>query len=532
MRGFTKVNLSMILCNDGNFLVFFFDKRNKNHLLMNEIHPPFCGYKHVGGKFKTLHDRINRIRNNFINMNKISILFIISILCSFLLNAQTNKDTEKIKTLIDKNKFEKVLKYKSNKENMLDARALFYKGISAYQLSNDKKANKYFGMSVAKDSTSGNAYFYKGLTEYYLEKYSNAIASFGSAIKITDSIPDFYSMKGEAYLAQNNADSAITYLKKAIQFTDCNKYTYASLANAFQITELYDSAIFYYDDALKTLEPDDNTYENCSYNKGLVYLLMEQYQKSIDIFKKHLDLFPNDYIAIEKCIQSIVAQGESDEHFDYIKKLYEAKENSKLPMEISEMFCFEQFVWKDYQIMGFELFEEQESPIILCKHKYLASVDGDTISFKIQSERDFASTEQLYRLKLLKNDSLFVYPSFEYANKNYYKELTNSVIEILNNEIKPDTIISPYSNWIEKAIDKKYDLSSLENDGSSYEKAVKVKSVPEEYKWLRKYYPEYIMIQQSLNFNDKSPYDILSIDIEGIKKDIYFDISSFFGKGF
>ncbi len=465
-------------------------------------------------------------------MKTISILLTISICCSFLLNAQTNKDTEKIKNLFDKNKFEKVLKYKSNKEHVLDARALFYKGLSAYQLSNDKKANKYFGMSVAKDSTSCNSYFYKGLTEYYLEKYSDAITSIDNAIKIMDSIPDFYSMKGETYLAKNNVDSAIQYFKKATQFIDCNKYTYVSLANAFQQMELYDSAIFYYDYVLRILEPDDNAYKNCSYNKGLVYLLMDQHQKSIDVFKKHLELFPNDYFAIVKCIQSIVAQGESDEHLDYIKKLYEAKENRKLPKEISEMFCFEQFVWKDYRIMGFELYEEDESPIMLCKHKYLASIDGDTISFKIQSERDSVSTGQLYRLKLLKNDSLFVYPSFEYPDKNCYKELTSSVMEILNNEIAPDTIISPYSSWIEKAISKKYDLSSLENDGSSYEKAVKVKSVPEEYEWLRKYYPSYIMIQQSLVFNDKSPYDILSIKIDGVKKEVYFDISSFFGKGF
>lgn len=469
-------------------------------------------------------------------MKKIIILLTISICCSFLLKAQTNKDTEKIISLFEKNQFEKVLKYKSKKEQLLDAQALFYKGLSAYQLSEDKngiiKAMAYFKMSIDKDSTRGSTYFFKGLTEYYLERYSRAITSFDNATKLMDSTPDLYSMKGKAYLAENNVDSAILYLKKATQFKDCDKYTYVTLANTFLQMGLNDTAILYYDYVLNILEPDDKAYINCSYNKGLAYLLMGQHQKSIEVFKKHLDLFPNDYYAIVKYIQSIVALGESDEYLDYIKKLYEAKENGKLPKEISEMFCFEQFVWKDYLILGFELYEEQESPIMLCKHKYLASIDGDNISFKIQSERDSVSTGELYRLKLLKNDTLFVYPSFEYAEKNCYKELKTMIMEILNNEIEPDTIISPYSSWLEEAISKKYDLSSLEYDGSSFEKAVKVKSVREEYQWLRKHYPSYAMIKQTLVFNDNSPYDVLFIEIDGVKKKVYFDISSFYGKGY
>lgn len=462
-------------------------------------------------------------------MKKISILVSILILCSFSLNAQTNKNTKKIKKLFEKNQYEKVLKYKSGKEHLLDGEALFYKGISAYQFSDTKKANKYFEMSVAKDSISANAYFYKGLTEYDLEKYDEAIVSFDKAINIDDSLPDYYSLKGQVYLAKNNVDSAIICLKKAIQFPDCDEYSYAYLASAFQTIESNDSAVFYYDCALKISDPKDNIYAICSYNKGLIYLLMKEYQQSIDVFKKHLDLFPDDYFAIVKYIQVIIEKGESEEHLNYIKKLYQAKKSEKLPEGLSEMFCFKHFTWEKYLIMGFELYEEEETPITLCKHKYLASIDGNTISFKIQSERDSISTK-LYRLKLLRNDSLFIYPSFEYADKNYYEELTNSVIKILNDEIKPETIISPYSSWIEKAIAEK--LSSLENDGSSFEKAVKVQNIPEEYEWLRKYYPGYKMLLQQLVFENNSPYDILSIEINGVRKKVYFDISSFFGKGF
>lgn len=76
-----------------------------------------------------------------------------------------------------------------------------------------------------------------------------------------------------------------------------------------------------------------------------------------------------------------------------------------------------------------------------------------------------------------------------------------------------------------------------EPDGSSYEKAVKInerresKGVDAEYIWLNKHYPGYRLKLQSLNFQGKKPYDVLTIvTAEGIEKKIYFDISNFFGK--
>jgi predicted Zn-dependent protease len=75
------------------------------------------------------------------------------------------------------------------------------------------------------------------------------------------------------------------------------------------------------------------------------------------------------------------------------------------------------------------------------------------------------------------------------------------------------------------------------NDGSNYEKAIfidkknETDGVAEEYKWLRKNYPGYTMISQSLQHKDKKSYDILHIKTkEGEEKNIYFDITQFFGK--
>ena len=78
---------------------------------------------------------------------------------------------------------------------------------------------------------------------------------------------------------------------------------------------------------------------------------------------------------------------------------------------------------------------------------------------------------------------------------------------------------------------------SSEQDGSSYEKAIYITEKTEttgvhaEYEWLKKNYPGYTMIKQSLTYKGSKPYDILKIKTkDGDEKDVYFDISNFFGK--
>ncbi|MBB3186912.1 hypothetical protein [Microbacter margulisiae] len=74
-------------------------------------------------------------------------------------------------------------------------------------------------------------------------------------------------------------------------------------------------------------------------------------------------------------------------------------------------------------------------------------------------------------------------------------------------------------------------------DGSSYQKAIIIHAssestgVPAEYQWLKNHYPGYQTKMQTLVFHQKKPYDIIEIvTAEGQDKNIYFDISNYFGK--
>lgn len=73
-------------------------------------------------------------------------------------------------------------------------------------------------------------------------------------------------------------------------------------------------------------------------------------------------------------------------------------------------------------------------------------------------------------------------------------------------------------------------------DGKSYKSSVVVHEKTEttgvdaEYKWIRKNYPGATVLGQSLVFHNDKPYDILKIKYKGNTKDVYFDISNYFGK--
>lgn len=76
-------------------------------------------------------------------------------------------------------------------------------------------------------------------------------------------------------------------------------------------------------------------------------------------------------------------------------------------------------------------------------------------------------------------------------------------------------------------------VSDDERDGSSFEKAIRVKSIDQEYAYVREVCPDCRINRQSLIFHEKKPYDVLDFTRDnGEEVSYYFDISSFFGKGF
>lgn len=86
-------------------------------------------------------------------------------------------------------------------------------------------------------------------------------------------------------------------------------------------------------------------------------------------------------------------------------------------------------------------------------------------------------------------------------------------------------------------IDTTTNKPKIENNGSSYEKAIIILEKTEgagetaEYDWIKKHYPGSRVHSQSLIFHEKKSYDIINITTaDGMAVAIYFDISNFYGK--
>lgn len=90
---------------------------------------------------------------------------------------------------------------------------------------------------------------------------------------------------------------------------------------------------------------------------------------------------------------------------------------------------------------------------------------------------------------------------------------------------------------IKKVSSHKITQADLLRGGTSFENAIIIKveregaGVEEEYKWLSQNYPGYGTIRKTQTSQLKKHYDIILIKTRnGQKKDIYFDITNFYGK--
>jgi hypothetical protein len=71
----------------------------------------------------------------------------------------------------------------------------------------------------------------------------------------------------------------------------------------------------------------------------------------------------------------------------------------------------------------------------------------------------------------------------------------------------------------------------IERDGSCPASAVVVDSVREEYQWMLKHFPGYMLSSQKLVEPEGKPFDVMTWhNGEGMEVAVYFDISSFFGR--
>jgi len=470
-------------------------------------------------------------------MKNLILIFFFIIGFKPLISAQIDENLLALELLFDEQNYDEIIKYKSRKTKSLSAKSLFYKGLAYFNKEDDKNAYRFFDLAVKKGPADEGMYFYRGFSLFYMEKYDDALIDFKYVIGLNPTEPNTYGLVGETFLQLDKPDSAIFYFIKATQLPDCDIRAYIALADIYQQQEKYEDALSCYQMALLNLKPHEEQYKLCAYNIGLIQQILSKFDEAQKTFESYLTIYTDDYQAISKLIQIYYQLQQADKSQGFKHMLYQAYENRLLPTQMKQMFCFDQFKWEEKRILAFENFDDNVEGIYVSKYKFFILDKNGNRDFIIRAEKDTIGTlnshDSIYMIKMIKNDTITTYHNYLYTTDFDYFKLKNATLDILNNKVEPIDLKGGYSkiNSEKRTIANK--LSMLEKDGSSFEKAVMVKNISEEYEWLGQYFPGYKFILQSLMFDKKQPYDVLKIvTIDGETLHIYFNISSFYGKGF
>jgi tetratricopeptide (TPR) repeat protein len=366
---------------------------------------------------------------------------IIALIFATSLFGQTDM-TANFKKLYNEKKYKEIIDFKVEKPDEIPAKALYYKAMAFYMTEQDDNALKYFDLAIEKGPVDYDMYYYKGKVLYYKGKYTESLPYFDKAIELLPKEPDFYAGKGYVYVELNQTDSAIHYFELASKLPKCDPSIFMKLGVLYQDVKKIEASLSAFKSALALITPSDVDYQLCLYNIGLSHQLLGNAELSKTAFEELHKQNPEDYKAIAKLIQAYYSLGEFDKTKPLKELLYNAYKSKKLPENMSDMYCFDQFKWNDKLVMVFELFNEFDSDVIYIKHKVYIMDSKNEIESVIQSESSVAvrQTKGKYIFAHIINNNRYVYWSYKFDDDYNYNEFKEQILNILNNKIEPDAI--------------------------------------------------------------------------------------------
>jgi tetratricopeptide (TPR) repeat protein len=175
------------------------------------------------------------------------------------------------------------------------------------------------------------------------------------------------------------------------------------------------------------------------YNIGLNAYMAGEYEKAEVAFTNVVQLAPDDYQACAKLIQVYYARKTYDKAKPYRTKLYEAKKKGLLNAPMKNMFCFDQFKWKDKTIQAYESFQEGEGDEIYNKHLFYLVNTAGKIEYRIQTEyspTSMAISGTKYLLCTTKGDLHSTY-NIGFNDNFNYNDMKKAVIAIIEDKVQP-----------------------------------------------------------------------------------------------
>lgn len=364
-----------------------------------------------------------------------SLIFLILAFFALSIQAQTINDT--IKALYFEKKYDEVIGKVKN-EKQLNASGFFYIGLCYYITQEDQKAYDYFSYALEKEPKNAQYAFYQGTALEYLKRFEESKVSFRKAISNDAKDPIYFIGLADAYYNLNQLDSAIIFYQSATKLEKCPPRAFLMIGQSFSELKKIDKAIDAYAFAKQKIDTTSEYYLHCLYDIGVLDYQEGRYFEADKTLNELLLIEKDNFNAIAKLIQVYYAEKKYDKAKPLRAKMYEAYQNKKLPENLSEMFCFDQFVWKNQRVSAFEKFEDKKDEKYY-KHIFLLQDEKGSVKRTILTESSLAvQTEgKKYVLGSVENEIHHTYWQFLFDADFDYSKMKKAVVDILEHKAKP-----------------------------------------------------------------------------------------------
>ncbi len=283
----------------------------------------------------------------------------------------------------------------------------------------------------------------KELSELYSKSAYDKIIQLSTAPGSYDAEALFYL--AAAYYAKEDDANSLKYADLSIQKDPTDPQPLALMAAIYASANKPNKALEYYYKLLPLADKKSKEYVGLLFNVGMMEYQLGQYDSASGHYIELLKIAPEDHHANAKLIQVYYAHKQYDKAIPPKKKLYEAHSKGILKDNLKDMFCFDQFKWKDKTIQAFERFQNDEGDNIYRKHIFYVVNKDDDIDYIIQTEYSPIAKEisgNKYVLCTSKGEAHGTY-NFYYKADLKYDELKADVIQILEGKAVPVASSSP-----------------------------------------------------------------------------------------
>jgi tetratricopeptide (TPR) repeat protein len=369
-------------------------------------------------------------------MKKILLSIIICFLCiSSYAQEQITTELEKV---YGEEKYDLIISEHSEKVSEYPAKAIYYVGLAYYMKADDNNVLKLMDLSIKKDKTDPDAYFIKGMTLNYMEQFEKAIESFNKAIEFDSNNANYFSGLGDSYFNQKKYKKALSTYISATKKQEKIDRPFTMIPQIYAELNQPEKALKAFYTSKENIAKDSDSYITALYNIGQYELLNKNYDKAEVALKELVEFSPTDYHSYSKLIQVYYGKKEYEKAEPYKQKLYQANKQGVLEGNLRNEFCFDQFVWNDKLVFGFERFAEKPGKIYYKHVFYVTDEQTGKTEFTIQTENSPISMELGHEKYIVGMDKNGTHSTFNYGIKeNFeYDYLKKMVLKVLNEEIK------------------------------------------------------------------------------------------------